>query len=97
MKAKRWTPDLAPWKKVTGLILLLFMPFGQLTVGTAGDNPPDLDPCELEAMKAYWQALKLCELADNSNPNPRLRCYEAAKAVYLQTLKQCRENHDYRH
>jgi hypothetical protein len=51
------------------------------------DRNQDPDPCETQALQAYWQALKLCELAEA--PNPRLRCHEAARAVYIQTLEQC--------
>jgi hypothetical protein len=46
------------------------------------------DGCEAEARRAYAEALKLCRLADT--PNPRLRCYEAAKLVYWRTLQECR-------
>lgn len=48
------------------------------------------DPCEDEALRAYHQALDLCQLAES---NPRSRCYEAAKAVYVHTLEECRARH----
>ncbi len=72
-------------KVVTAAAVLLLLPLGRTTVG---DGTSDLDGCELEALKAYGQALALCRLAEDENP--RLRCYEAAKRVYLQTLEDCR-------
>jgi hypothetical protein len=56
-----------------------------------GEDDDHRDPCETEALRAYAHTLKLCELANN--PNPRLRCYEAAKAVYVQTLEDCHRLH----
>jgi hypothetical protein len=45
--------------------------------------------CERRAWKAYVEALKLCQLAETDNP--RLKCYEAAKAAYFWELEQCRK------
>jgi hypothetical protein len=46
------------------------------------------DVCEREAVRAYAAALKLCQLAGTENP--RLKCYEAAKAAYVRKLEECR-------
>jgi hypothetical protein len=67
-----------------GISLLCLFPLGPASVGDGAEN---LDRCEIEARQAYWQALKICQLAEN--PNPRLRCFEAAKAVYWHTLQEC--------
>jgi len=53
-------------------------------------NLASADLCEREALKAYAEVLQLCQLAGTENP--RLKCYEAAKAVYLRKLEDCR-NH----
>jgi len=54
-----------------------------------GDSTDLRDPCELKALDAYAQALRLCQFEQNANP--RLRCYETARQVYLQTLEECRQ------
>jgi hypothetical protein len=58
-----------------------------LGFGSIGDGAEPVDPCEAEARQAYWQALRLCQFAEN--PNPRLRCYEAARGVYFRVLQEC--------
>ncbi len=64
-----------------------------LLPGSLGNTPVSRssacdDFCEREARKAYAEVLKLCQLAETENP--RLKCYEAAKAVYLQKLEECK-------
>ena len=61
-----------------------FMTFGSAWINDGAQDP---DPCEMQALQAYWQALKVCQLAENTNP--RLRCYEAARSVYIHTLEEC--------
>ncbi|MFO1499530.1 MAG: hypothetical protein U1G07_14250 [Verrucomicrobiota bacterium] len=72
-------------RKAVIIAALAVLPFGRVSIGDATESR---DPCEREALRAYIQALKLCELAQDSNP--RLRCYEAARSVYLNTLAECR-------
>jgi hypothetical protein len=69
-----------------GALLVCLIPAGPLSIADGGER---LDGCEVEARRAYWQALKLCQLA--ADPNPRLRCQEAAKAIYRTTLEECRK------
>lgn len=71
-------------KCTIGLCLLLCAPWTSVSVG---DSSEELTPCEQRALQKYSEALRLCELAQD--PNPRLRCYEAAKIVYLQALEEC--------
>ena|SRR2546426_10702307 len=64
---------------------------------SANSIPPardfgEIDMCEQEARKAYAQVLKLCRLAETDNP--RLKCFEAAKAAYFQTLENCRRSRE---
>lgn len=66
-------------------LILCSLPIGP---GSVSDGAEDLDCCEIKARQAYWEALKLCQLA--TDPNPRLRCQEAARAVYVSTLEACR-------
>lgn len=75
-------------KGVAALFIVLGAPWASDSVG---DSSEKLTPCEQRALKNYSEALRLCELAQD--PNPRLRCYEAAKAVYLRALEDCC-NHD---
>jgi hypothetical protein len=75
----------AVWKRSLAVLTVLLLPLGHLSISDGAQDP---DPCETEALKAYWQALKLCQLAEPRDP--RLQCYEAAKAVYVQTLEHCR-------
>jgi hypothetical protein len=49
-------------------------------------STPD-QSCEFKARQAYWNALKLCQFENNGDP--RLRCYEAAREVYMRTLEEC--------
>ena len=65
-------------------IVAAFMTFG---ANWTNDGAQDPDPCQTQALQAYWQALKVCQLAES--PNPRLRCYEAARSVYIHTLEEC--------
>lgn len=86
MKGKIWrTGRPGP---LIGLTLTLWL-FSLVHLSVAEVNLP-ADPCEAEALRAYVRALKICELAQE--PNPRLRCYEAARKVYVQTLQDCRRN-----
>lgn len=71
-------------KALLASILLTF----SLSRGTVGDVD-SRSSCEARAWQAYFQALKRCELAENTNP--RLRCYEEARAVFLRTLLECKE------
>ena len=68
---------------ITGALLLVSSTNTSVATGSARD-----DVCEREALQAYTEALKLCQLAETQNP--RLKCFEAAKAVYLRTLEDCR-------
>lgn len=74
-------------KVVVGLAAAL-LPLG---LSSVGDGAEAGDPCQAEALRAYFQAVKLCQLAEN--PNPRLRCYEAARGVYFHVLQECRSEH----
>jgi hypothetical protein len=58
-----------------------------LNVTIANDSRCD-DACERRAWRAYVEALKFCQLAEIQNP--RLKCYEAAKAAYFRELEKCR-------
>lgn len=89
MKAVKYWSLGPAGKRAFAVLALLLLPLGGASVG---DSPLDWDPCEREALIAYGKALKLCELAENTNP--RLRCYEAAKAVYLHTLEECRRGQE---
>ena len=77
------------WKTVIGVVCLL-----QLLLWRAVDADNELSSpdqrCELQARQAYWNALKLCQFENNGDP--RLRCYEAAREVYLRTLEECRRS-----
>jgi hypothetical protein len=64
--------------------LLLFSSVAQVSVG---ENTHALDACRSKAFREYHHMLKLCQLAENGNP--RLRCYEAAKAAFLKALEEC--------
>ena len=86
MRAKTWLGILDRGKVILGSAVILAATASQVSVS---DVIQERDPCEREAMKAYVQALKLCQLADQ--PNPRLRCYEAAKAVYFHTVEECQK------
>jgi hypothetical protein len=87
MKTQPMRLGLAKLPGIAIGVLLMLAPICQMTAEDATEVP---DPCEVEAMKAYRQALELCQLSES---NPRLRCYEAAKAVYIQTLQSCRARH----
>lgn len=79
-------PDWTQLKRIAALCCFLLVPATRISIA---DQPATQDPCETEALNAYWRALKLCQLADQENP--RMRCYEAAQQVYVQTLQQCRD------
>ena len=64
--------------------VFVFAPSTDLSVATILERE---DFCEREALKAYAEVLKLCQLAETENP--RLKCYEAAKAVYWRKLEEC--------
>lgn len=69
-----------------GLIsALLFIPSTNTSVATTSACN---EICQREALKAYAEVLKLCQLAETENP--RLKCYEAAKAAYFRKLEDCR-------
>jgi hypothetical protein len=70
----------------TALIL-----FGSISRLASATSPAAADACQAEALRAYWRALQFCQLAEPQNP--RMRCYEAAKSVYIQTLQDCRTGH----
>lgn len=70
--------------RIAGLLILFC---GLLTPVSIGDDTENVDPCELRALEAYVKALRLCELAQDSNP--RMRCYEAAREVYFAALADC--------
>jgi len=78
---------IRPW----AAICLAASVVGLLPINHVGgaDQGKKGDACEVEARRAYWQALKICQLAENSDP--RLRCFEAAKAVYIQTFLDCQK------
>src|SRR5437762_11887563 len=63
-----------------------------LSTPSNADNSERIDGCEQEALRAYAEVLKICRLAETDNP--RLRCFEAARSVYFQTLENCRRSHD---
>jgi hypothetical protein len=71
---------------MVGIVALMLVPLGRVPSGDGAETP---DPCEAKAVQAYWQALKLCQLAEAPSPNPRIRCYDAAKSVYFRTLLDC--------
>src|SRR4051794_18355847 len=90
MSGKHLQLGRSPIARTLGMLVLLFVPLGRMQGGDGGASVGD--PCEIHARQAYWQALKFCQLADNANPNPRLRCYDAAKSVYFQTLDECHKS-----
>lgn len=65
--------------------------FGSISRLASAPSPVSTDACQAEALRAYWRALQFCQLAEPQNP--RTRCYEAAKSVYIQTLQDCRAGH----
>jgi hypothetical protein len=82
-------------KALAGLLVLLLVaaPVGETSVGDEFDAR---NACEAKALQAYRQALRACELANAAagesqaqNPNPRLRCYDAAREIYLRALAEC--------
>jgi len=73
---------------ISPLIVAALFVTVKLEPASLGDAHLDGDRCETEAMQAYAEALRFCQLS--RGPNPRLRCYEAAKAVYREKLQQCR-------
>lgn len=75
-------------KTAAGLFLLACLTWAPVSNGD-GDRPKGLSRCEQRALEKYAEALRLCELAQN--PDPRLRCYESARAVYLRALQDCCE------
>jgi hypothetical protein len=86
----REKPSQKGWGRFTrlaGILVLCSVPILRTAVG---ENPGAPDPCELEAWKAYREALRLCEFEDHGTDNPRLRCYEAAKAVFVRTYLDCK-------
>src|ERR1051326_6631560 len=84
----------ASWKRRTAQSALAVCTFllAQRDFSSAELNCPTPDSvCEARAQQAYWQALKLCQFESSSeNADPRMRCYDNAREIYIRTLEGCR-------
>jgi hypothetical protein len=84
MKGESYPAEVKWAGTLVALACVACVSLGQLAADDKGDGH---SACEREALRAYRQALKVCELAQN--PNPRLRCYEAARETYWRVLDNC--------